>query len=164
MTEIIIYEDPEVAVPVQVTLEGETVWLTQAQMAELFGRERSVITKHVRNVFRDGELDQSSVRAFFAHTAPDGKTYQTEHYNLDVIISVGYRVKSPRGVRFRQWATSVLKSHLLHGFSLNRQRLAERGVEEAQAVVSLISGYARTWRLLLQYDEDGLALPALSSI
>ena len=67
-------------------------------------------------------------------------------------------------MRFRQWATSVLKSHLLHGFSLNRQRLAERGVEEAQAVVSLISGYARTWRLLLQYDEDGLALPALSSI
>lgn len=181
MTEIIIYEDPEVTVPVQVTLEGETVWLTQAQMAELFGRERSVITKHVRNIFRDGELEQERVRAFFAHTAADGKTYQTEHYNLDVIISVGYRVKSPRGVRFRQWATTVLKNHLLHGFSLNRQRLAERGVAEAQAaldllartltnnalvsdtgqaVVALISGYARTWRLLLQYDEDSLALPA----
>jgi prophage maintenance system killer protein len=181
MTEIIIYEDPEVTVPVQVTLDGETVWLTQAQMAELFGRERSVITKHVRNVFRDGELEQERVRAFFAHTAADGKTYQTEHYNLDVIISVGYRVKSPRGVRFRQWATTVLKDHLLQGFSLNRQRLAERGVAEAQAaldllartltnnalvsdtgqaVVALISGYARTWRLLLQYDEDSLALPA----
>lgn len=126
MTEIIIYDDPEIAVPVQVTLDGETVWLTQAQMAELFSRERSVITKHIRNVFRDGELEQKAVRAIFAHTAADGKIYQTEHYNLDVIISVGYRVKSPRGVRFRQWATSVLKSHLLHGFSLNRQRLAER--------------------------------------
>ena len=180
MSEIIIYEDPDAPNPVQVTLDGDTVWLTQAQMAELFGRERSVITKHVRNVFRDGELNQEAVRAFFAHTAADGKTYQTEQYNLDVIISVGYRVKSSRGVRFRQWAASVLKDHLLKGYSLNRHRLAERGVEEAraaldllartltanrlasdtgQAVVALISGYARTWRLLLQYDEDSLALP-----
>lgn len=180
MSEIIIYEDPDASNPVQVTLDGDTVWLTQAQMAELFGRERSVITKHVRNVFRDGELNQEAVRAFFAQTAADGKTYQTEYYNLDVIISVGYRVKSPRGVRFRQWAASVLKDHLLKGYSLNRHRLAERGVEEAQAaldllartlttnrlvsdtgqaVVALISGYAKTWRLLLQYDEDSLALP-----
>ncbi len=136
MTKIIIYDDPEIAVPVHVTLDGETVWLTQAQMAELFGRERSVITKHVRNVFRDGELERDAVRAFFAHTAADGKIYQTEHYNLDVIISVGYRVKSPRGVRFRQWAVSVLKSHLLHGFSLNRQRL-ERGAALAAILGNL---------------------------
>ena len=88
MSEFIIYEDPDAPNPVQVTLDGDTVWLTQAQMAELFGRERSVITKHVRNVFRDGELNQEAVRAFFAQTAADGKTYQTEYYNLDVIASV----------------------------------------------------------------------------
>lgn len=180
MTEIIIYEDPEATTPVQVTLDGETVWLTQAQMADLFGRERSVITRHVRNVFQDEELDRQAVCAFFAHTAADGKKYQTEHYNLDVIISVGYRVKSPQGVRFRQWATSVLKDHLLKGYSLNRQRLGERGLEEAQAaldllsrtlaanalvddtgqaVVALIARYAKTWRLLLQYDEDRVPMP-----
>jgi len=147
VSEIIIYDDPEIAVPVQVTLEGETVWLTQAQMAELFGRERSVITKHVRNVFRDGELNHEAVRAFFAHTAADGKKYQTEYYNLDVIISVGYRVKSPRGVRFRKWATSVLKNHLLQGFSLDRHRLAERGVEEAQAALDLLARTLTTKRL-----------------
>ena len=139
MSEIIIYEDPDAPNPVQVTPEGDSVWLTQAQMAELFGRERSVITKHVRNVFRDGELNQEAVRAFFAHTAADGKTYQTEQYNLDVIISVGYRVKSSRGVRFRQWAASVLKDHLLNGYSLNRHRLAERGVEEVQAALDLLA-------------------------
>lgn len=180
MTEIIIYEDPEVTTAVQVTLEGETVWLTQAQMAKLFGRERSVITRHLRNVFRDGELNKPAVCAFFTHTAADGKNYRTEHYNLDVIISVGYRVNSRRGVRFRQWASSVLKDHLLKGYSLNRQRLGERGVEEAQAaldllartlssnallddtgqaVLALISTYAKTWRLLLQYDEDRVPMP-----
>ena len=183
MTEIIIYEDPEVAVPVQVTLEGETVWLTQAQMAEVFLVKPQNITMHLRNIYAIGELEEGA-------TCKDSLQVQTEGvrrversrkvYNLDAIISVGYRVNSKRGVRFRQWATSVLKSHLLHGFSLNRQRLAERGVEEAQAaldllartltnnalvsdtgqaVLSLISGYARTWRLLLQYDEDSLALP-----
>lgn len=115
MSEIIIYEDPDVVVPVEVNLEGETVWLTQEKMALLFGRERSVITRHIGNLFREGELTQEAVCAFFAHTAADGKTYQVEHYNLDVIISVGYRVKSHRGVRFRQWATSVLRQHLLKG-------------------------------------------------
>ncbi len=184
MTEIIIYDDPEMAVPVQVTLEGETVWLTQEQMAELFDRERSVITRHLRNIYKEEELEPEATRAKFAQVQTEGlRTVRRviEHYNLDAIISVGYRVNSKRGVRFRQWASSVLKNHLLYGFSLNQQRLAERGVAEAQAaldllartltnnalvsdtgqaVVSLISGYARTWSLLLQYDEDSLALPA----
>ncbi len=183
MNEIIIYEDPDVTTPVQVTLEGETVWLTQEQMAKLFGRERSVITRHVGNLFRDGELDREAVCAFFAHTAADGKTYQVEHYSLDVIISVGYRVKSQRGVRFRQWATSILRQHLLQGYTLDQRRLAERGLGEARAALDLLSrnleanalvsdtgravlelvrGYARTWRLLLQYDEDSLRLPDVS--
>ncbi len=135
MSEIIIYDDPDVTSPVQVTLEGETVWLTQAQMAMLFGRERSVITRHIGNLFRENELSREAVCAFFAHTAADGKTYQVEHYNLDVIISVGYRVKSPCGVRFRQWATSVLKDHLLRGYSLNQQRLTERGLDEARVTI-----------------------------
>lgn len=180
MSEILIYEDPDAANAVQVTLEGETVWLTQAQMARLFGRERSVITRHIGNIFRDRELTREAVCAFFAHTAADGKTYQVDHYNLDVIISVGYRVKSHRGVRFRQWATQVLRQHLLQGYTHNRQRLAERGIDEVRAaldlltrtllanslvndtggaVLQLVKDYAKTWRLLLQYDEDALELP-----
>lgn len=107
---IIIYEGGEARV--EVRLERDTVWLTQEQMALLFGRERSVITKHIRNVFAEGELEREAVCAKFAHTASDGKTYQVESYNLDVIISVGYRVKSLQGTRFRQWATRVLREHL----------------------------------------------------
>jgi len=180
MSQIVIYEDADAASPVQVTLEGDTVWLRQEQLAELFARERSVISKHIRNVFTEGELVRESVCANFAHTAADGKTYQVEHYNLDVIISVGYRVKSPRGVRFRQWASGVLKQHLVQGYTLNQQRLAERGLGEARqalnllagtlranalindtgsAVLDLITSYAQTWRVLLHYDEDRLALP-----
>ncbi|WP_144327003.1 virulence RhuM family protein, partial [Tepidimonas aquatica] len=109
-SEIIIYDAGQARV--EVRLDQETVWLTQEQMAQLFGRERSVITKHVRNVFAEGELDREAVCAKFAHTATDGKTYQVEYYNLDVIISVGYRVKSQQGTRFRQWATGVLREHL----------------------------------------------------
>jgi hypothetical protein len=109
--EVLVYETPEGDVRVDVRLERETVWLRQDQMSRLFGRERSVVTKHVRNVFREGELDPKSVCANFAHTAADGKTYQVEHYNLDVIISVGYRVKSAQGTRLRQWATRTLRDH-----------------------------------------------------
>jgi hypothetical protein len=99
--EVVVYEAPDGQVRFEVRLERETVWLTQQQMADLFGRERSVITKHVRNVFREGELESESVCAKFAHTAADGKTYHVDHYNLDVVISVGYRVKSLRGTQFR---------------------------------------------------------------
>jgi hypothetical protein len=130
--EILVFEGPDGRVRVDVRLERETVWLTQQQMAELFGRERSVITKHIRNVFAEGELVREAVCANFAHTAADGKTYQVEHYNLDVIISVGYRVKSLEGTRFRQWATKVLRDHLLRGYTLHERWLAERGLAEAQ--------------------------------
>jgi prophage maintenance system killer protein len=184
MSEIIIYEDPDVSNPVQVTLEGETVWLTQEQMAMLFGRERSVITKHLRNIFKEGELLQEATCAKFAQVQIEGQRRVQrgiDHYNLDAIISVGYRVNSKRGVRFRQWATAVLRQHLLQGYTLNRPRLAERGLDEARealdllsrtltanalvddtgrAVLELIKGYAKTWRLLVQYDENNLPLPA----
>ncbi len=181
--QIIIYEDPEVSNPVQVTLDGETVWLTQDQMAMLFGRERSVITKHLRNIFKEGELPHEATCAKFAQVQIEGQRKvqrDIDHYNLDAIISVGYRVNSKRGVRFRQWATAVLRQHLLQGYTLNQPRLAERGIDEARAalellartlnandlvddtgraVLELIKGYARTWRLLVQYDEDSLPLP-----
>ncbi|MCC2636617.1 MAG: putative DNA-binding protein in cluster with Type restriction-modification system [Moraxellaceae bacterium] len=118
MSDIVIYQGDTGVV--EVRLEGESVWLRQEQLAELFGRDRTVIGRHIRNVFAEGEQEQDSVCADFAHTAADGKTYQVAHFNLDVIISVGYRVKSPEGVRFRQWATQLLREHLTRGYTLNR--------------------------------------------
>jgi prophage maintenance system killer protein len=146
-------------------------------MADLFGRERSVVTKHINNVFKEGELDRDSVCANFAHTAEDGKTYSVLHFNLDVIISVGYRVKSHRGTQFRIWATRTLRDHLVQGYTLNERRLREKGLTEMEqavrllartlsahelvndqgrAVLDVVASYARSWRLLLQYDENRL--------
>lgn len=121
--EIILYQ-PDNEVKLEVRLENETVWLSIEEMAQLFGRDISVIGKHIRNVFKEGELQKESVWAKFAYTASDGKTYQVDYYNLDVIISVGYRVKSHRGTQFRQWANKVLKDYLLRGYSVN-QRLEQ---------------------------------------
>ena len=121
--EIILYQ-PDDEVRLEVRLENETVWLSIEEMAQLFGRDISVIGKHIRNVFKEGELQKESVWAKFAYTASDGKTYQVDYYNLDVIISVGYRVKSYRGTQFRQWANKVLKDYLLRGYSVN-QRLEQ---------------------------------------
>ena len=110
--QIVIYE-PTPDSKLQVKTDGETVWLSQAQMVQLFGRDQSVIARHIRNVFKEGELERDSVYAKFACTAADGKTYQVDYYNLDVVISVGYRVKSVQGTRFRQWATRMLRDMLL---------------------------------------------------
>jgi hypothetical protein len=145
-------------------------------MAELFGRERSVITKHVRNVFREGELDPKSVCAEFAHTAADGKTYQVEAFNLDVIISVGYRVKFVQGTRFRIWATQVLREHLVRGYTVNAQRLhdlnqavrlvaaaaAGRDLSgnESQALLDVVGQYSRALELLDDYDHQRVSKPA----
>lgn len=183
MDEILIYEEAESQQIVEVRLDGETIWLTQEQMAALFGRERSVISKHLQNIFKDGELESDATCAKFAQVQTEGQrsvTREIDHYNLDAIISVGYRVNSKRGVRFRQWATSVLRQHIVDGQTLNQARLAERGLTEARqalellartletnalvddtgrAMLALITGYAKTWRLLLQYDEDALILP-----
>lgn len=163
-------------VQLEVSLDRETTWLSLDQMTTLFERDKSVISRHIRNIFREGELNKDSVVAKNATTAADGKTYQVEFFNLDVIISVGYRVKSQRGVQFRQWATQTLKQHLVEGYTLNQKRLQERGIEfeqalnllsqtltnqqlindDGQAVISVINDYARSWSLLQGYDEQSL--------
>ncbi len=178
--EIVLYQADDGRASIDVYLRDETVWLTQAQMVELFQKTKQNISFHIRNIFREGELREESVVKEYLTTAADGKRYKTKYYNLDVIISVGYRVKSHRGTQFRIWATSVLKDHLIKGYSLNQKRLAEKGTKELQQVLTLLSNtlegynlvneegkavldivnrYAGTWRLLLQYDEDNLPAP-----
>jgi len=178
MGEIVIFEAN--AQQVEVRLEGETLWLSLQQLADLFGRDKSVISRHLRNIFYAKELERDSVVAKNATTAADGKTYQVEYFNLDAIISVGYRVNSGEATRFRQWATRVLREHLTQGYSLNEHRLAQQGLAELEQavdllgktltrqalvtdigreVVGLILGYAKTWRLLLDYDEGKLSVP-----
>ena len=121
--EIILYTTPDGESKIEVKLEGETVWLTLDQMATLFQRNKSTISRHVKNVLESGELEERAVVAKNATTATDGKTYQTAFYNLDMIISVGYRVNSYRGVQFRQWATRVLKEYMIKGFAMNDELL-----------------------------------------
>lgn len=181
MSDIVIFEED--AQQVEVRLESETVWLTQKQMAELFEKDLRTISEHIGNVFEEGELEREATIRKFRILRQEGTRQvrrEIEHYNLDVIISVGYRVKSQRGVRFRQWATRVLREHLTQGYSLNEHRLAQRGLSEleqavellgqtltrqdlvseiGQEVVGLILGYARTWRVLQDYDEGELGLP-----
>ena len=119
--EIIIYHPDNLTERIEVKMEDETVWLSLSQIATLFNRDKSVISKHLKNIFNEEELIKISVVAFFATTASDGKTYQVEHYNLDAIISVGYRVNSKRGTQFRQWATQRLKDYLIKGYSINNR-------------------------------------------
>lgn len=119
---LLIYQNQEGNIKIDVHLENETVWLTQDQMATLFGKGRSTVTEHISNVFKEGELEQDSVCRNFRHTANDGKNYETKFYNLDVIISVGYRVKSKQGTQFRIWATQRLKEYIIKGFALNDER------------------------------------------
>ncbi|MDA1060322.1 MAG: virulence RhuM family protein [bacterium] len=123
-SQIILY-DGDGGIKIQVLLENESVWLTLNQIAELFGRDKSTISKHIKNIFESAELSPDSVVAKIATTASDGKTYQVEHYNLDMIISVGYRVNSLRGTQFRIWATQRLKEYLIKGFTLDDERLKE---------------------------------------
>ena len=125
--EIIIYQTDDGLSKIEVNLKNETVWLSIDQMAELFQRDRSVIGKHVRNIFKEGELVKDSVWAKFAYTAADGKVYDVDFYNLDVIISVGYRVKSIRGTQFRIWANSVLKEYIIKGLAMDDDRLKGNG-------------------------------------
>ncbi len=178
MSDILIYETADQQV--EVRLERETVWLNRQQMAELFGRDIKTIGKHVNNVFKEGELEKNSVVANFATTAADGKTYQVEHYNLDVIISVGYRIKSLRGTQFRIWATQRLRDYLVKGYAINRQRLEQNARELEQALklvrkaarspaldtdagrglVEIISRYTQTFLWLQRYDEGLLEEPA----
>ena len=124
-SQIVLYQPNEsISLQVKIDANHDTVWLTQQQIADLFGTKRPAITKHLRNIFNSGELDQNSVSSILEHTAADGKTYKTQFYNLDAIISVGYRVNSINATAFRRWATRVLKNYLLKGYSVNQQLLA----------------------------------------
>ena len=130
MSDIVIYESNDGTVRLNVQLDGETVWLTQSQMSMLFGRDVSVIRKHIKNVYAEGELEESSTKAKFALVQNEGGRNverEVDHFNLDVIISVGYRVKSQQGVRFRQWATGILREYVVKGFSLDDERLKNLG-------------------------------------
>jgi len=176
--EIAIYKLKNKDVELRVKIEKDTIWLTQLQIAKLFGSERSVITKHLRNIFNSKELDKDSVCAKIAHTAVDGKIYKTQFYNLDMIISVGYRVNSRLATEFRIWATKVLKNYLVKGYVVNEKRLIEakeRFYElqnvvaflqkksklktlkgQGQGILSLLADYSKTLTLLEQYDKDKL--------
>jgi len=177
MNEVIKFMDNEVEV--RVKLENETIWITQKQMCDLFGRDKSVISRHIRNIFKSEELDKDSVVAKIATTASDGKTYQVEYYNLDMIISVGYRVNSKKATKFRQWATKILKDYILKGYALNQEKLKENFEEfkkeidllqkaiknqnlteiEAKGFLDIITKYSKSWILLNQFDENRLTLP-----
>ena len=132
--EIVIYKSNGLATSIEVKLENETVWLSLNQISELFDRDKSVISRHIRNIFKEGELLKKSVVAKNATTAQDGKIYQVDYYNLDVIISVGYRVKSLRGTQFRIWANQIIKDYLLKGYTINKRvnRLEEKLIEHDQ--------------------------------
>ena len=177
-SQIVIYKAPAGSVSVEVKLQGETVWLTQKQISALFEIERSVITKHLKNIFKTKELEEKSVSAKFAHTAEDGKTYSTQFYNLDAILSVGYRVNSKRGTQFRIWATRVLREHLIRGYSINERRLkelnqairliadvAERRTltgEEATSLLRVVADYSFALDLLDAYDRQAVG-PAVGT-
>nr|WP_017675370.1 virulence protein RhuM/Fic/DOC family protein [Pseudomonas chengduensis] len=177
MSEIAIYESDSGRI--SVTLERETVWLSLQQMAELFARDKSVISRHLRNVFAEGELERQAVVAKNATTAADGKTYQVEFFNLDAVLSVGYRVNSRQGTRFRQWATQLLKDHLTRGYTLNRERfeanareleaalelvrktarMPELDIDGGRGLVEIVSRYTQTFLWLQRYDEGLLTEP-----
>lgn len=179
--QIEIYKSAENAIEIQVSLDNDTVWLNRNQLAMLFDRDIKTIGKHINNVFLEGELLKKSVVAKFATTAIDGKTYQVDHYNLDVIISVGYRVKSKQGTQFRQWATQRLKDYLVQGYAINEKRLQEAtgkfqdlknavklaakagNIEtlttvEAKGILGVIEQYAYALETLDKYDHQSLAI------
>lgn len=175
--EIIIYKDKKAEI--EVRLENETVWLTQAQMAVLFGTQRPAIVKHVNNIYKTAELKANSTCSKMEQVAADGKIRKINLYNLDVIISVGYRVNSSNATQFRIWATRVLREHIVQGFTVNQKRLQETGLQdfekalalvretiakkeltgdEARGLLRVITDYANTWLLLQKYDEGKLVV------
>ena len=178
--EIIIFENQDVKL--EVNLKDETVWLSLEQLAKLFDRDRTVITRHINTIFKEGELNRSEVCAKFAHTTKHGaiegksQTRELDYYNLDVIISVGYRVKSKNGVIFRKWANKVLKDYLLKGYAVNQKRLEylEKTVKlidiagridqelkgsDAQEIIKVISSYTNALDLLDDYDHRTVSKP-----
>ena len=177
---VVIYQAKSGAIELRADTGSETVWATLDQIATVFGRDKSVISRHFKNIFAEGELVQKAVVAKNATTAADGKTYQVEYYNLDAIISVGYRVNSKTATQFRQWATKTLRTHITKGYTLNPKRigrnyeefmtavqniqilLPEHVVLDPKAVLDLIKEFASTWVSLDAYDKDALTLRSAS--
>ena len=174
-TEMIIYKDGELELAVEVSQDMETVWLNRQQLSKLFDRDIKTIGKHINNALKE-ELD-SSVVAKFATTATDGKTYKVDYYNLDMIISIGYRVKSNRGIAFRKWANSIIKNYIVQGYAINEKRLKalDRVVEiqsnviadvleiDAKEVFLVIQKYANALELLDDYDHQEVKKPTVSN-
>ena len=171
--QIVIFKDGALELDVKITPEQDTVWLSLEQLADLFEKNKSTISRHIKNIFTEGELFSNSVVANFATTASDGKTYNVSYYNLDVIISVGYRVKSKRGIAFRKWASGVLKQYLLAGYAVNEKRMAamnkviqiQSGIIagavgiNAEDVLKVIQEYSRALQLLDDYDHQCIMQP-----
>ena len=155
--DIIIYQAEGGHGCIEVQIKNETVWLNLNQMSDLFERDKSVISRHISNIFKEQELNRESVVAKNATTAPDGKTYQVEYYNLDVVISVGYRVKSARGTQFRIWANRILKNYLVKGYAVNERRLKEqtRHLEDLKQTVKLL-GHVISSKVLSSDEATGL--------
>ena len=169
-----IFKSKDGKISIDVKVDNESVWLTANQLSALFDRDKSVISRHLKNIFETGELIRNSVVAKNATTGSDGKTYHVDHYNLDMIISIGYRVNSIVGTQFRIWSSKVLKKYLLDGYVLNKQKLLTSGFEHLEQVtnlltsslssinnnsediISLINSYSRSWKLLLQYDQQNI--------
>ena len=158
MSDIVIYQTDDGQTGLQVHLDQDTVWLTQKQMAELFGKDVRTVNEHLKNIFKEVELEENSVVRKFRITAADDKSYNTAHYNLDVIISVGYRVKSIQGTRFRQWATHTLRNHIVEGYTVNQQRLEEKAqnFNELQKAVDLLSRTLEQQQLVSDAGHDVL--------
>lgn len=173
MNEIVLFETEDRDITLSVPVEQDTVWLTQAQMTELFDTSKQNISLHINNCFKEGELIKESVVKDFLTTATDGKNYNTKYYNLDVIISVGYRVKSKRGIEFRKWANSVLKKYIIDGYAINEKRLhaLEKTVDiqtrmiadaldvEESDVLRAVNKYTEALLLLDKYDHQLLQKP-----
>ena len=171
--QIVVFKDGALELDVKITPEQDTVWLSLEQLADLFEKNKSTISRHIKNIFTEGELFSNSVVANFATTASDGKTYNVSYYNLDVIISVGYRVKSKRGIAFRKWASGVLKQYLLAGYAVNEKRMAamnkviqiQSGIIagavgiNAEDVLKVIQEYSRALQLLDDYDHQCIMQP-----
>ncbi|MEI8174680.1 MAG: RhuM family protein [bacterium] len=171
---LVIYQAKSGAIELRGDFTRETIWATQAQISDAFGAERSVVTKHIRNILKNKELDEKSVCAKFAHTAEDGKTYQVQFYNLDIILSVGYRTNSKRAIEFRKWATRTLREHITKGYTLNKKVIFKnygqflKNVSDIQAllpthvvldpktILDLVKEYSMTWTNLDAYDKDKL--------
>jgi len=186
MTELVLYKAKDGQVQLDIELTNDTLWLSQAQIADLFGTKRQAISKHLRNIYDSKELDEYTTCSKMEHIGQKNSTvYETKYYSLDAVISVGYRVNSNKATEFRIWASQVLKQHLIQGFTVHEKRLVERGIGEMEQAVQLlhktllnhepiseigsetiqlIIGYAKTWHLLLAYDENKLTLPTSGKI